>query len=244
MAYSPAMSLGIAAILLIGSQIVGAVLFGFLLLMTPGFSGLDGAAVEQKILSNTWLYMTLIAIIEAMVIGGVYWALKRIKMPLRKIGVGSFKPQYILYGVVGYVFVLATNVLVLTVLSVLFSGVDFSQEQSLSIAKDVSGTALWPLFFALVILVPVTEELLMRGFLFTNLRARLEFVWAAVLTSAFFGLAHITQVDEGLFISGAVSFFVLSMVLCWLREKTASIWPPILVHMMQNGIAFWALYLH
>ena len=129
------------------------------------------------------------------------------------------------------------------VLSGLLTGVDFEQAQNLGISSSVSGSQLVPLFIVLVILPPLVEELLMRGFLFTNLRRRLPFGLSAVIVSVLFGLAHITQADTGLFWSGAISFFVLSMGLCWLREKTGSLWPGIGVHMLQNGIAFTLLYL-
>jgi len=40
-----------------------------------------------------------------------------------------------------------------------------------------------------------------------------------------------------------VDVFALSIVLCSLRIMTKTIWAPILVHMIKNGIAFFILFI-
>lgn len=92
-------------------------------------------------------------------------------------------------------------------------------------------------FVTLVILAPMAEELLFRGYLYGKLRKFVP-VWVAILmTSATFGLVH-GQWNVGL------DVFVLSLALCGLREITGSIWMGVLVHALKNGLAFYLLFIN
>lgn len=88
---------------------------------------------------------------------------------------------------------------------------------------------------ALVIIAPVAEEIVMRGWLYGKLRSRLKAPIAILLVSVLFGLLH-GQWNVG------VGVFVLSLVLCSLREITGTIWSGMLLHILSNGIAFYLLY--
>lgn len=88
---------------------------------------------------------------------------------------------------------------------------------------------------ALVFVAPIFEEIIMRGWLYGKLRNKFKIPLAIFLTSALFGLLH-GQANVG------VTVFVLSVVLCGLREITGTIWCGILLHMLTNGIAFYFLY--
>jgi len=89
---------------------------------------------------------------------------------------------------------------------------------------------------ALVLIAPVAEEIIMRGWLYGKLRQRLKVPLAMLLVSLLFGFLH-GQWNVG------VGVFVLSLVLCGLREITGTIWSGILLHMLTNGIAFYLLYI-
>jgi membrane protease YdiL (CAAX protease family) len=92
-------------------------------------------------------------------------------------------------------------------------------------------------FVTLIVVAPVAEEILFRGFLYGKLRKYMP-VWGAILiTSALFGFIH-GQWNVG------VDVFALSIVLCVLREITGSIWAGILLHMIKNGIAFYILFIN
>ncbi len=91
-------------------------------------------------------------------------------------------------------------------------------------------------FVTLVGLAPVVEEVLFRGYLYGKLR-RFVPVWCAVLVSSLlFGAFH-GQFNVGL------DAFALGLILCSLREITGSIWAGILLHMIKNSLAFYALFL-
>lgn len=92
-------------------------------------------------------------------------------------------------------------------------------------------------FVSLVIIAPLAEETLFRGYLYGKLRKTVP-IWAAILvTSILFGAIHGAW-------NVAIDTFALSVVLCILREMTGNIWASVLLHMMKNGIAFYLLFIN
>ena len=81
-------------------------------------------------------------------------------------------------------------------------------------------------------LAPISEELFFRGFLFAGLRARLSLWPAALVAGLVFGLVH---APTG--VTTVVPLAGLGVGLCWLYERTGSLWPPILAHVVNNSIA-------
>lgn len=92
-------------------------------------------------------------------------------------------------------------------------------------------------FITLVVVAPFAEEVLFRGYLFGKLRQYVP-IWAAILvTSLLFGAVHGAW-------DVAIDTFALSIVLCYLRETTGSIWASVLLHMAKNGLAFYLLFIY
>jgi membrane protease YdiL (CAAX protease family) len=82
-----------------------------------------------------------------------------------------------------------------------------------------------------VLVAPICEEIFFRGFVFPGLAQHLS-IWAAVVVSALlFGLAH---ADLGSF----VVLVVIGVVLAVVRWRTHSLWPGVVVHTLNNPIAF------
>jgi len=77
------------------------------------------------------------------------------------------------------------------------------------------------------LIVPVTEELLFRGALYSWLRGRLSAWWTCAITGIAFGLVHQIPV----FIPLAI---VVGVAAGWVREKTGSVLPTIVMHAIQN----------
>ncbi|HVI69827.1 MAG TPA: CPBP family intramembrane glutamic endopeptidase, partial [Magnetospirillaceae bacterium] len=92
-------------------------------------------------------------------------------------------------------------------------------------------------FITLVLVTPFTEELIFRGFVFAGFRRRLPFWLAALGVSALFAWIH-GQWNVGL------DVFVMSLVGCYLIEKTKNLWSAIFLHMLKNGVAFYLVYLY
>lgn len=95
--------------------------------------------------------------------------------------------------------------------------------------------AIGMLVFAGVI-VPFSEELFFRGVLYRWLRSHWR-PWAASLASSFvFGLLH------GEF-SVIVATFIMGMVLAWFYERSKSLWPSVVIHVVNNSLSILVVYL-
>ena len=120
---------------------------------------------------------------------------------------------------------------------------DMDQSQQLGF-DPVGAWQLTLTFLSLVILPPLVEETLMRGFLYTSLKKGLPQLAAAITTSVIFAAAHL-QAGSGapLLWVAAIDTFVLSLFLIWLREKTGSLWASMTLHALKNSVAFITLFI-
>lgn len=114
--------------------------------------------------------------------------------------------------------------------------------------KFLKSTFENPLFFALavisiIILAPLIEETLFRGFLQTYIRQHLGSKQAIVITSACFSLFHYAGGQGAANISIIVSLFVLALFLGFLYEKQGSLLAPMVLHGTFNAISVINLYL-
>jgi uncharacterized protein len=125
---------------------------------------------------------------------------------------------------------------VLTAVTSLFPG--FPLDQAQDVGFEAFGSRLDNIlaFVTLVVLAPIAEEVLFRGYLYGKLKAHIPTIIAAVATSLLFALAHM-QLNVG------VDVFILSLILCGLRSLTGSIWAGVLVHMIKNAIAYYLLFI-
>lgn len=117
----------------------------------------------------------------------------------------------------------------------LVPGADLGQKQDLGINQPSTIIEYVVTFLMVVIIPPLVEETLFRGFLFSTLRRGFGVIAAIVVTSVLFGVAH-GQLN--LFLDT----FALSVVLCSLRTYTGALWASILLHACKNGLAFVLLY--
>jgi membrane protease YdiL (CAAX protease family) len=84
----------------------------------------------------------------------------------------------------------------------------------------------------IVIAAPISEEVCFRGLLFGGLRTRLPRIAAALIGGLVFGALHATT---GLSAVPPLIFF--GFVLSLLYERTGSVVPGILLHMLNNSVA-------
>ena len=126
----------------------------------------------------------------------------------------------------------------------IFPTINVNQKQQLGFQNSSGSLDLFLTFVSLVVLPPLVEETVFRGFIFTGLRSSLKWWWAAFITSLIFATAHLEfGSGQPLLWSAAIDTFTLSLVLCYLRQKTDSLWPGILLHALKNCIAFVALFI-
>lgn len=111
------------------------------------------------------------------------------------------------------------------------------QETLDRLGVDESPGYLWAAGVLVVLVAPVVEELFFRGFCFRAVRNRFGFVVAAGAVSTIFGLLHYTGPDTLVLIPPLI---FLGVLFCWLYERTGSLWPSILLHLLNNALAFGA----
>ena len=154
---------------------------------------------------------------------------------VRDIGVGKPKVLYAAHALVAF-FAYFVITLTVQVVASAFFGLNAEEPQELGYTTP-GGAEVFAALIPLVFITPFAEELIFRGFIFTGFRRHLPFWVAAVGVSALFGLVH-GQWNVGL------DVFVMSLVSCYLVEKTGSLWPSIFLHVFKNGVAFCLLYLY
>lgn len=141
-------------------------------------------------------------------------------------------------GLVGVLAAFAGSVLLLWLSQRFMPWVDIEQTQDLGVASMSFGSELALAFIVFVVVGPFIEELIFRGYFYGKLRETGLTPWlTALVVSALFGLAH-WQWNVGL------DVFVLSLVMCYMREKTGAIWAGVLMHMIKNGIAFYFVFIY
>jgi membrane protease YdiL (CAAX protease family) len=97
--------------------------------------------------------------------------------------------------------------------------------------------------FFILVWAPVGEELYYRGYLQGVLRRTRGFGASALISSFFFGIRHATHLfflwpavpwaAAAAWVTGA---FVFGLWMNWLYEKTNSLYPPMLVHVVVNVV--------
>ncbi len=94
----------------------------------------------------------------------------------------------------------------------------------------MSAFPFWQLFLLIAVVPGICEEIAFRGYILTGLDTKGHRLRAIVLTSIFFGVTHaILQQSLVACTSG--------LILAWLAIQTRSLWPGVVFHVTNNGIA-------
>lgn len=211
--------------------------------MYPALAGWDSVRAGNWLTHSPVANFVMILLFELMAVGVVaafvrwrhvsFWA---------ATALGRIRWRSVGYAVAGFLIYLCIATVVLAIIPQLFP-IDTNQEQAIGFERGTSGSALLLAFIGLVILPPFAEEILFRGFLFGTLRAnKVRLGWAIFWTSLFFGSLHLLTGAGGLLWIGLADTFILSLVLCYVREETASLWPCIMIHALKNGLVFLNLF--
>jgi membrane protease YdiL (CAAX protease family) len=214
--------------------------FALIVLLKAG--GMSGGEIETWFQDATVGQFLYVLITETIVIGFLWLLVRHAKLKLKDIGVARPKPSHIQYVVLGLIVYFAAYVAVATLVSV-FTNINLDQEQEIGFNTNVSGFDLVLAGVSLIVLPPIVEEVLFRGYLYNRFRQGFSVVGAGLLVSLLFGAAHL-QIDTGnipLWIA-AIDTFILSVVLVYIREKTGTIWAGVCIHALKNALAFVILF--
>lgn len=190
---------------------------------------------------NSQFFSILLA--EAITVGLILWVVLLKKSRLSSIGLKRPKWVDLAYLFAGFAIYFVAFILAVGLLKALIPSLNLLQAQDTGFGTSITGWPLVLVFVSLVILPPIAEEITFRGFLFSGLKKKLPVVWAIILTSLIFASPHLLEGKGGgvLWIAG-IDTFVLSVVLCWIRQKTGRLYAGIGIHALKNFIAFVELY--
>ncbi len=202
---------------------------------------LSGIGVPLKLINPAVLqtiFAALVYIFTLVIVLGAPWLIRKSRTNQQELGVGRL-PSWLDIGLApaGFIVYLLVTAIITTLATSFIPGFDAAQTQETGFANLSYRYEYILAFVTLVIIAPLAEEILFRGYLFGKLRKYLP-TWVSILvTSLLFGLIH-GQWNVG------VDVFALSLVLCTLREITGSIWAGVLLHMMKNALAYYLLFIN
>lgn len=189
------------------------------------------------------VFTVIVYLLTILLVVGLPYTVKKIQTTRSEIGLTSY-PLWkdILITPAGFIVYLFISAILLYILSRLSPGFNVDQKQDVGFSDVILQYQYILAFVSLVIVVPIAEEVLFRGYLFGKLKKSVP-VWLAILvTSLVFGVFHL--VNSGAFAWNlAIDTFTLSVILCLLRVVTGNIWSSILLHMLKNGIAFYLYFI-
>lgn len=136
------------------------------------------------------------------------------------------KPYYI-------IFVILTAISLTIIFNFVFSLIPWDVFGSENIVQDNDAFYSVPLSFriiAYVLLIPLSEEILFRGVIYSHFKEILPFWAAALLTGLMFGLYH------GNLMQGLYGFF-MGTVMCLILYYGGTFIYPILFHMVANLVS-------
>lgn len=180
----------------------------------------------------------IVYILALVIVIGVPWWLKRVKTTSRDLGLWRL-PSWLDIGLApaGFIVYITISASLLWLATTYLPGIKLDQIQEIGFDMINRRYEYLLAFGTLVVLAPLAEEILFRGYLYGKLRKTVP-VWLAILvTSGLFGAAH-GQWNVG------IDTFTLSLVLCVLREISGSVWASVLLHMLKNAIAFYFLFIN
>ena len=153
------------------------------------------------------------------------------RVPWKAIGFGRFHWSTLGIGcgllILSYMVILIHN-LILTYLGIQTQGNEISQ---------LFGLLKNPIWFFLVgaVLAPLVEEIFFRGFLFQGFRARYGWVPGLLLSSVIFAIAHLDP-------ASLIPTFILGCLLAYLYQRSNSVWPGVILHMLVNTVGLVSVY--
>lgn len=202
----------------------------FLLDLTP-------FAITNKALAST-IFAAATYSVSLLIVVGVPWLLGRHTTSRQELGLA----RLISWGdigisTVGFIGYLLLSAVLLYIVTLVFPGFNGAEVQNTGFGNVSQRHEFILAFLTLVVVAPLAEEILFRGYLYGKLRKTAPVWLAMILTSILFAAIHGQW-------NVAVDVFALSIILCILRETTKSIWAGILLHMIKNGIAFYLLFIN
>ncbi|WP_295939439.1 CPBP family intramembrane glutamic endopeptidase [uncultured Alistipes sp.] len=202
------------------AQVVGAItalLFGFKLpgamLLESGDEAVSAAAQVSAGHFNAVTYFVAMALTLAGFL--VYRHFRKGPGIVAGFSSRGLNPILLLWGLI---FMLSTSVVLEPLLSLMPE------------VPNAYGRGAWAIL-TLVVMAPLFEEVIFRGVLLESTRAKYGTMAAWFISSAIFGIVHVHP-------TVAVNAFALGLVFGFVYMRTGSLWSVIILHAINNGIAY------
>ena len=89
--------------------------------------------------------------------------------------------------------------------------------------------SMWALLLMMAVMPAICEELAFRGFILSGLRRMKNTTLALLVSSLFFGIAH-------MMLQQSIPAFAVGMLIGYVSIKTKSIFPCMLYHLIHNSL--------
>ena len=230
-------TLFVAAFAFFGSQYLGVILILIVLLI----AGKEKDYVVDLLSNNSLAQLATVALVATITVYVIYKFIKWQKQYTKKVLLLDKKPTPAMVLDVVLTYGLYFLVLIATTVALgMFTGVNIEQAQDLGIATPESLGSKLIIFAMLVIIPPIYEELLFRGFLFNTLKKYGGQILAVILTCLLFGAAHL-EYDNLNWIAG-IDTLIFSGFLIYISQKHQSLYSAMMLHAIKNAVAFYVLF--
>ena len=223
---------------------VGQFLAAVLVIVGLQLFGINGDRLEDLFSDNLGVQMGISILFGFLMLGFVYLAegrksfksllktLQLDRLPDRK----SLGKIFVAFGLYLLIFAVLVN------LAELIPGFNPDQEQQVA-STDPTGLQYIFFLISIVVLAPLIEEIIFRGFMLRRLLSYISIPAAVLISSLVFGAFHLEFIgDNPLNWAAALNTFVLALALSWLLIDTKNLWTAIGLHALKNLIAFVALF--
>jgi membrane protease YdiL (CAAX protease family) len=197
--------------------------------------GLDASSLAG--MSSPLIFALGSSIYAVMLLAVYFYAVRRPNSSWQRVGIRPFAVGWWARLLWLFPLELVGMVLVNLLLVPMITGSQFENPQNQVIigGGNLNTKDLLLLLLLLAVVTPLAEEIFFRGMLYPVMRKQWGIGWAIMLNALIFALLHFIPV----LIPGLL---LLGLILAWMRERSGSIVPGILLHAAQNALVVIALY--
>ena len=187
---------------------------------------LIGFSITKNFFTKTWMLAVLLLIYQPLQFIPVWIILRLRNASWADLGFKKAVPNVLAIGC-GFVILAFGISFVNNIFMVLFH-VQVQAEKFFALASDLNNPVV--LLITGAVIAPIFEETIFRGFIFSGLRQKYGWKKAALINSALFALCHFQ-------IAAFIPTFTLGFVFSYLRQRSSSIWPGIILHTLVNSFS-------
>jgi len=231
-------SIFVTTVIFYASQILPIIVLIFIL----KFSGRGQEQISNLFTDNSLVQFIAVASVAATSVFLVFKYLKwRGEKPYKFLMIKRKVPSLSQLGevIVTYGLYFLTTLVATIVLSII-SSIDVNQAQQLGFNRPETSLGLALIFVSLIILAPISEEIMFRGLLFNSLKKYGNKIMAFIFVSIIFGMAHLEYGNLNWI--AVVDTLIFSVYLIYISQKHKSLYSSMLLHALKNSIAFYVLF--